>query len=493
MKTKVKRTVSLLLLLGITTIPCGISFHGSAQVPSTPPPQPAAQPPALTREHTAYMAGYPDTTMQPARPVTRAEAATFIYRLLQAPESGTLPCTYHDVAKNDWFAEPVRALCRLGLISNSNTFRPNDAITRAEFVAILTKLTTEIDTDLHFSDVAADHWAANAISQAAALHWVNGYDDGTFRPESTLTRAEACAILNRITNRRGDANQAEALLTLGLYKDVTPDYWAATAIVEATVPHTTSFSLKNENWTSTTAENFIFTPGIHNINGLLYAINREGHLLTNQTVGAYTANANGVLMQTASQYAASVPYISQLDNLDAEMGCEPISALMGLQGKGFALSISPTDFLDHLPYADTNPADGFVGSPYYSDGRYSSIDPAPLAAYCNQRCGLPLCEDFSGATIEEVRHELLAGNFIVAYQTFWWKPVSYSDFSINGHTTTMVSNNHARLICGYDPARGYLVSDPYNYYNTGKTNQYWIASASFEYCWNQRQKGMVIR
>lgn len=493
MKTKVKRSVSLLLLLGLMTIPCALSFHGSAQDQHITTSPASDHPPTLTRDHVAYIAGYPDSTIQPSRTVTRAEAATFIYRLLQTPETGTLPCSYTDVTQNDWFAAPVRALCRLGLVSNGDTFRPNDAITRAEFVAILTKLTTEIDTDLYFSDVSTDYWAAKAISQAAALGWVNGYNDGTFHPEATLTRAEACAILNRVTNRRGDTNQAKALLALGLYNDVSPDYWAATAIVEASVPHTTSFSLQNENWTGTTAKDFSFAPGIHNINGLLYAVNHDGLLLTNQTIGAYTANANGVLTQTNASYAINVPYISQLDDLHAEMGCEPISALMGLQGKGYALDISPTTFLDQLPYADSNPADGFVGSPYYSDGRYSSIDPAPLAAYCNQLCGVSLCEDFSGATIEEVRHELLAGNFIVAYQTFWWKPVSYSDFTIDGHTTTMVSNNHARLICGYDPARGYLVSDPYNYYNTGKTNQYWVAAASFEYCWNQRQKGMVIR
>ena len=91
--------------------------------------------------------------------------------------------------------------------------------------------------------------------------------------------------------------------------------------------------------------------------------------------------------------------------------------------------MTPQEFLDDLPYAESNPADGFVGSPYYSDGRYSSIDPAPLADYCNALCGTLLCADISGYSVEDVRRELLAGNYIVAYQTFWWKPVSYADFS----------------------------------------------------------------
>lgn len=224
-----------------------------------------------------------------------------------------------------------------------------------------------------------------------------------------------------------------------------------------------------------------------------YAVDRDGLLLTEQTIGAYTAGANGILAQTSRSFASAVPYISQLDGLDAEMGCEPISALMGLKGKGFAEDVTPQEFLDDLPYAESDPADGFVGSPYYSDGRYSSIDPAPLADYCNALCGTLLCADISGCSVEDVRRELLAGNYIVAYQTFWWKPVSYADFNVDGSLTPMVANNHVRLICGYDPERGYLVSDPYNYYNAWRTDQYWVASGFFDYCWNQRQMGMVIR
>ena len=92
-----------------------------------------------------------------------------------------------------------------------------------------------------------------------------------------------------------------------------------------------------------------------------------------------------------------------------------------------------------------------------------------------------------------MRRELLAGNYIVAYQTFWWKPVSYADFNVDGTLTPMVANNHVRLICGYDPERGYLVSDPYNYYNRGQTYQYWENAATFDNIWNQRKVGMVMR
>ena len=487
-----KRVLSALLILGVLTLPCGLSLDRDALAESITQTEDAAAP-ALTSAHIAYIAGYPDGTMRPDKTVTRAEAVTFLYRLLQHPESGTAPCDYSDVSDDDWFAEPVRAVCRLGLLANTTHFRPNAAITRAEFVAILVKLCDDVPLSAQFNDVPADHWAADAIAKAAALGWVLGYKDGSFQPDQTLSRAEACAIFNRVTARRGNTAQSEALLNLGLYEDVTADHWASTDIVEASIAHTPGQTLLSEHWVTIDTDDYRFTPGVHEVNDVRYAVDRNGLLLTDQIVGAYTAGANGTLYQTARSYALSAPYISQLDGLNAEMACEPISALMGLRAKGFAEDITPEEFLDGLPYAASNPADGFVGSPYYSDGSYSSIDPQPLADYCNTLCGAPLCADISGASLEEVQRELLAGNCIVAYQTFWWKPVSYTNFIIDGTLTPMVANNHVRLICGYDPARGYLVSDPYNYYNPGHAEQYWIAVGFFDYCWNQRQVGMVIR
>lgn len=502
MNAKLKRTLTTLLLIGVTALPCALSFQHEARADNTVPIGPAETtetvtndaPPALVNDHIAYIAGYPDGTMGPSRSVTRAEAVTFLYRLLADPDSGTGTCSYTDVTDSDWFAEPVRAVCRLGLTTDGTSFRPNDAITRAEFVSILVNLTDDVAADESFSDVPDDYWAADAISKAAALGWVGGYEDGTFRPENTLTRAEACAVFNRITGRTGDSDQAKALLSLGLYDDVTASHWAGTDIVEASVGHTPGITFLGEHWTSVDTNGLHFDPGIHDVNGSLYAVDRNGTLLTNQTVGAYTAAANGVLSQTASSMAGSVPYISQLDGINAEMGCEPISALMGLQGKGFATNVNASDFLNNLPYSSSNPAYGFVGSPYYSDGRYSSIDPAPLAAYCNSYCGgAEVCEDISGYSVEDVRRELLAGNYIVAYQTFSWASVRYANFYIDGVLTPKVANNHVRLIYGYDPARGYLVSDPYNSSCRWQTYQYWIDAASFEYCWNQRKMGMVIR
>lgn len=495
MNNRWKHAVSSLLILGIVTLPCGFSFidEARAQADTTPPAATDEKLPTLVRSHVRYMAGYEDGTMHPDSKVTRAEAAAFLYRLLADRDSGSQPCRFSDVSDDDWFEEPVRAIRRLGLVADTETFRPNDLITRAEFVAIIEKLAEDRDVSADFSDVPADHWAAEAIAKATSLGWVSGYPDGSFGPENTLTRAEACAILNRVAGRDGDDAKAHTLLALGLYDDVPADHWAGRDIVEASVAHSAGSSFLGETLEDIDLDGYRLKPGVHEIDGSLYAVDRDGNLLHDQQVGAYWAGSDGTLVQIKQQIQANVPYISQLDDLEAISGCEPISALMGLQGKGLAADITPEALLNGLPYADSDPAEGFVGSPFISDGRYHSIDPAPLADYCNATTGSPACEDISGASIDVLRRELLAGNFIVAWQTYWWEPIRYEDFYIGDTLKAMVANNHVRLICGYDPEKGYYVSDPFNERNPDEDYQYWIDAETFDALWNERQMGMVIR
>ncbi len=82
---------------------------------------------------------------------------------------------------------------------------------------------------------------------------------------------------------------------------------------------------------------------------------------------------------------------------------------------------------------------------------------------------------------------------MVGYLTLWWNAPQYRAYNIEGRTQWLVSNNHAVLIYGYDPVKGYLISDPYNYYNRGQVYQYWENKATFEKIWNERKVGMVIR
>lgn len=453
--------------------------------------------PILSEAHIRYINGFPDQTMRPERAVTRAEAAGIISNLLENPQAGTLDCHYTDLRVGAWYEAAARGLCKLGLFDDSDHFRPDDVITRAELVDVLVRFAPNApDAPASFSDVPSDHWAAAQIGKATALGWLSGYPDGTFRPESSLTRAEACAIINRVTNRSGDATQAKKLIGLGRFTDVRPNFWAAVTIAEAAVDHQHSFTESGEQWRGIDWLNTTFTPGIHNIDGELYSVDRYKHLQTNTTVGAYTADANGVLTQVANAHQVSyVPYISQIDGIQAWVGCEPISSLMGLKAFGYAKGIDARTYLAGLPHAATNPEYGFVGSPYVVDpNKRTTIYPAALATYCNSYCnGATVCADFRGASVQELRQELLAGHTVVAYETLWWEAPRYRTFWIDGQRQSLVYNNHAVLVYGYDPAKGYLISDPYNYYNRGETYQYWKDAATFDRIWNERKVGMVMR
>ena len=243
---------------------------------------------ALRQDHVAYMAGFPGGTFQPETQLTRAQAAQILYRLLADPDSGTGDCGYTDVAGSDWFAQPARALCALGIFDNGAFFRPNDVITRAEFVALLLRVNPQEGGTATFPDVPATHWAAQAIGAAAAQGWIGGYPDGTFRPENGLTRAEACAVLNRMLGRTGDSAQANKLMTLGLFADVPANHWAATTIAEAAVQHTPVDNGSGETWTGVDLTQMTFQAGVHQVDGQLYYVDRDGNLAVNQVVGAYT-------------------------------------------------------------------------------------------------------------------------------------------------------------------------------------------------------------
>lgn len=461
-------------------------------------PAQTRQVPALLTAHVRYMEGFPEGTFQPDKQLTRAQAAQMVYRLLAAPDSGMGSCSYADVPASQWYAKAVTALCRLGLFDDGSQFRPEDIITRAEFVDLLVRLQPEAQGQAVFSDVPAWHWAARQIGAAVQLGWINGYPDGTFKPDKGLSRAEACTIINRMTGRTGDTAQATKIIGLGLYSDVTIDYWAALTIAEASVSHTPQVSGAVETWYGVDLSALTFTAGFHDVGNQLFYVDRYGKLAISKMVGVYSADASGALTLTSWSYRMpNVPYISQIDNIYAWVGCEAVSTLMGLQAKGYALNTPLKTFLDNLPRSASDPEKGFVGSPYVPDKSKktrTTIYPAKLAEYANSYCGGDIvCQDFRGASVTDLQRELLAGNCVVAYMTLWWKEPFYRNYVIEGQVQSLVSNNHAVLVCGYDPDKGYFISDPYNYYNRGQVHQYWENAQTFEKIWNERKVGMVLR
>ena len=457
----------------------------------------AAGGPVMTARHVRFIQGTPKGQFLPNGKLTRAQAAQMVHRLLEDPGGGTEPVSYTDVPAGAWYAEPVSALRAWGLFDDETTFRPAEVMTRAEFVDLLVRLHPDAAGEARFSDLPEDHWAFRQVGAAVSLGWIQGYPDGRFGPEDGLSRSEACAILCRVAGRDGDEQQGRMLLALGLFSDVSPDHWAGTAIAEAAVAPTPSMG-ETERWETVDRSGLTFRPGFHADGDRLYYVDRNGQQVFDRTLGAYTVRKDGlVTWETLSYQTPDVPYLSQIDNIYAWVGCEPVAALAGLWVKGFAGDVSLRSFLDALPRSASDPEKGFVGSPYVPDKSKrtrTTIYPAKLAEYCNGYCqGQPVCADFRGASVTELQREILAGNCVVAYETLWWNAPQYRNYNIEGTVQTLVSNNHAVLACGYDPVKGYFVSDPYNYYNRGQVYQYWVKADVFERIWNERKVGMVLR
>ena len=158
-------------------------------------------------KHVNYVVGYSNGTIRPNANITRAEMATIFYRLLR-PEfraqyigSGTM---FPDVAPDAWYAQAVNTLARAGIIlgSTDGLYHPEDNLTRAELVTLIDRFAqSETGVTALFSDVE-NHWAYQSIATAGLYSWVNGYPDGTFRPEADITRAEVFAVVNRLLGRR---------------------------------------------------------------------------------------------------------------------------------------------------------------------------------------------------------------------------------------------------------------------------------------------------
>ena len=157
-------------------------------------------------DHYAYIVGYPDSTVRPQDGITRAEVATIFFRLLTDETrnaNSTKTNSYSDVAADAWYNHAVSTLSAMGIVKGDShgKFNPNAPITRAEFAAIAARFDDKANTTaVDFSDIAS-HWAKNEISAAANNGWINGYTDGTFRPNNKITRAEAMTLVNRVLKR----------------------------------------------------------------------------------------------------------------------------------------------------------------------------------------------------------------------------------------------------------------------------------------------------
>ena len=193
-------------------------------------------------DHYAYIVGYPNGNVEPNGNITRAEVATIFFRLLTEEvrtANSTQSNSLSDVTRGQWFNHAVSTLSSMGIVKghNDGTFAPNAPITRAEFSAIAARFDDKNrDTSSKFTDIAS-HWAKNEIGIAANKGWINGYPDGTFRPNQYITRAEAMTLVNRVLNRLPE-NSSDLLDSMIKWPDNSDaSAWYYLAVQEATNSH----------------------------------------------------------------------------------------------------------------------------------------------------------------------------------------------------------------------------------------------------------------
>lgn len=214
-------------------------------IPYIPTPTPAPQPakPALnTADHYAYLMGYPDGTVRPGGSITRAEATTIFFRLLTEESRSQFWATenrYSDVSAGRWYNNAVSTMTRAGVVNGypDGTFRPNAPITRAEMAKIIALFAKLEPSAERFPDTAG-HWAEPYIRLAAGSGWIEGYPDGTFRPDRAITRAETVTMIDRVLERvPKDESRLLPHETMLTFPDCRPGQWFYIAVQEAANSH----------------------------------------------------------------------------------------------------------------------------------------------------------------------------------------------------------------------------------------------------------------
>lgn len=206
-----------------------------------------------TENHNQYLFGYPEGTFGPDQNMTRAEVAQMFYNLL-VDKNVAITASFEDVPADAWYAKSVNTLASMGIISGvgENRFEPERSITRAEFTSMAMKFTKgALDGTNVFSDVRSGDWFYEAVVGSIQYGWIEGYEDGTLRPENRITRVEVTSIVNKMLGRFADrefvAGHADEL---NAFSDVTSTHWGYYHIVEATNSHTyTKPSTNVETWT----------------------------------------------------------------------------------------------------------------------------------------------------------------------------------------------------------------------------------------------------
>ncbi len=204
-----------------------------------------------TKDHFAYIEGYPDGTVRPEDNITRAEATTVLYRLLNTEKREsifTIQNAFGDVPAGLWYHKAVSSMNKGSYVEGyeDGNFYGDSSITRAELVTILARFANAKPAEMNFTDVDASHWAYEYIATAVANKWIKGYEDGSFRPEQLISRAEVATIINRALNR--GVYEGGILAAAKQWPDNEKTAWYYYEMLEATNDHTYTGNRPNERW-----------------------------------------------------------------------------------------------------------------------------------------------------------------------------------------------------------------------------------------------------
>ncbi len=226
------------MLISATFKSTGSSSGGETIEPSRPP---VADPrPVLTEDHIQYLFGFHDGTVRPDADISRAQVAAVFFRLIKdTRKSEARISAFTDLTdKSAWFYQAVAYLEYYDILSGypDGTFRPEDPITRAEFAKLAASFTSPVTSaTVTFPDVETTHWARPDIATCVAKQWVVGFDDGTFRPQNNISRAQVVTLMNRMLNRK--LKPEDIPDSAPRYPDLPQAHWAYADIIEASATH----------------------------------------------------------------------------------------------------------------------------------------------------------------------------------------------------------------------------------------------------------------
>lgn len=206
----------------------------------------------IEKENFAYVHGYPDGSFRPENGITRAEASAIFarvknHRLILSEDYIN---KYSDVLEKEWYSKYIAHLDSEKVIEGyaDGTFKPNSFITRAEFVTMLSRFEGIKSKDNSFNDTK-DHWASDSINAVKEMDLVKGYSNGEFRPDSYITREEVVTIMNSLLNRNLDKPFAYNNKEVVSYTDVEKTRWSHDDIIEASSSYIYTGTKENAKWT----------------------------------------------------------------------------------------------------------------------------------------------------------------------------------------------------------------------------------------------------